>query len=302
MQKRRLANLLVPPFCTLTVTSFLVAVFLLLSISTFARTPADTTNSKSPATVSGKPVTEIPTLSAPQSQNTAPACVAAQSSAARTTVSPHTAAAPPKPVSMDLDTVMSKLDQTAANFHAAEANFTWTTFNSVVSDTFKQTGKIYFERSGNDVKMFAEIAPPDAEQVLFSGGKIELYKQKMRTVDTYNAGAHREEAETLLVLGFGSSGDEMRKSFDVKYDGQEKIDGVDTAKLELTPKSESVKNNFPQIILWIDLQRGVSLQQKLMETSGDYRLANYSNIQLRQKIPDKVFRLKTSGAITTVNH
>ena len=87
----------------------------------------------------------------------------------------------------------------------------------------------------------------------------------------------------------------MLKSFEVKYIGPEKLDGMDTAKLELVPKSVKGRNMFDHIWLWIDLSRGVSVQQQLFEPSGDYRLAKYSDIQLNQKIPDSVFKLKTTG-------
>jgi outer membrane lipoprotein-sorting protein len=87
----------------------------------------------------------------------------------------------------------------------------------------------------------------------------------------------------------------MLKSFDVKYLGTETIDGVSTSKLELTPKSERVHNIFSKILLWIDPARGISVQQQFFEPSGDYRLAKYSNIQVNQKIPDSVFKLKTTG-------
>jgi outer membrane lipoprotein-sorting protein len=203
---------------------------------------------------------------------------------------------------MDLDSILATMDRTAASFRAAQADFNWTLVNSVVNDRFEQTGRIYFARRGDETKMFAEFNPPDAEQVLYSGGKIQLYKQKLGTVDVYDAGTHKDEAETFLVLGFGSSGAEMRKSFDVKYDGEEKIGNVNTAKLVLTPKSESIRNHFPEILLWINPENGISVQQKLVEKNDSYRLARYSNIVLTQKISEKVFKLKTSGKITTTTH
>ena len=202
-----------------------------------------------------------------------------------------------------LEKIMSKMDETAAKFHTAQANFTWTTFNSVVNEeSGRQTGKIYFQHNGNETEMAADIDPPDAQQVIFSKGKIQLYKPQTGTVNVYDASAHREEFETFLVLGFGVSGDDMRKSFDVTYGGEEKIDGTDTAKLELVPKSDKMKQHFPQITLWINPQTGISVQQKLMETNGDYRLAKYSGIKLGEKIPAKMFQLKTSGQVKIVNH
>ncbi len=75
----------------------------------------------------------------------------------------------------------------------------------------------------------------------------------------------------------------------------EQVQGVNAGKLELTPKSQKVRNMFATITLWIDPARGVSVQQKLLEPSGDYRLAKYSNIQLNKKINGDVFKLKTTS-------
>jgi outer membrane lipoprotein-sorting protein len=87
----------------------------------------------------------------------------------------------------------------------------------------------------------------------------------------------------------------------VKYLGTENLDGLETAKLDLVPKSEKVRNNFAHIVLWIDPARGVSVQQQLFEPSGDYRLAKYSDIKINEKIQDSVFKLKTTGKTKTVS-
>ena len=94
----------------------------------------------------------------------------------------------------------------------------------------------------------------------------------------------------------------MLKSFDVQYVGEEKIDTVNTTKLDLTPKSEKVRQQFAHILLWIDPQKGISVQQQLFQTSGDYRLAKYSDIEVNQKINDSAFKLKTSAKTKTVSH
>lgn len=202
-----------------------------------------------------------------------------------------------------LDKVLRVMDQAAANFRSAQANFVWTTFNAVANDTVgTDKGKIYFRRSNKDIEMAADITEPAPKQILFTGGKIQVYQPAIAQVDAYDAGAHREEFETFLVLGFGSSGTEIRKSFEVKYVAQEKIRNLDTAKLELTPTSAKVKQQFPRIDLWIDIHTGLSLRQQLWQTGGDYRLADYSDIQVNKKIADNVFKLKTSGSTKFVNH
>jgi outer membrane lipoprotein-sorting protein len=202
----------------------------------------------------------------------------------------------------NLDSVLAKMDQTSATFRTAQADFTWMTFNNVINDfDDKQNGTIYFERDRNETKMAADISTPQKKEVLFSGGKIEIYQPSLRTLDTYDVGTHREEFESFLVLGFGSSGADLRKSFEVNYGGEDKIDNVQTARLELTPKSDAVKKQFSQIELWIDLQNGISVQQKLVKGDG-YRLAKYSDIRLGQKIPGKVFKLNVPPKTTVTNH
>jgi len=203
----------------------------------------------------------------------------------------------------NLETALKQMDDAAAKFRTTEANFTWTQYNKVIDDvTETQQGKIYFRRAGNETQMAAEIMQPSAKLVIFSDGKIQIYQPRLDQVDIYDAGAHRDEFESFLVLGFGGSGQDMLKSFEVTYGGTEKIDGIDTAKLDLTPKSEKVRQHFAHILLWIDPQRGLSVQQQLFETSGDYRVAKYSGIQVNQKIPEDKFKLKTSGKTKTVTH
>ena len=87
----------------------------------------------------------------------------------------------------------------------------------------------------------------------------------------------------------------MLKSFDVRYQGTEKIDAIDTGKLDLTPKAQRVRSMFEHIMLWVDPARGVSVQQQIFQSGGDYRMAKYSNIQLNQKLSDNLFKVRTTS-------
>jgi outer membrane lipoprotein-sorting protein len=201
-----------------------------------------------------------------------------------------------------LERVLRRMDQTAADFRTAQADLVWTTYNSVAEQNLTDKGKIYFRRSGKVIEMAVELQPPSERQIVFTSGKVQVYTPGTGQVDVYDASAHREEVETFLVLGFGSSGADLRKSFELSYAGLEKIKGVETDKLELVPISASIKSHFPRIDLWIDLQRGVSLRQQLFQDGGDYRLADYSDIKLNDKLPKNAFKLKTSGSTRTVTH
>jgi len=200
----------------------------------------------------------------------------------------------------NLESVLNSMDKAAADFRTAQTEFVWDQYQKVVDEHDLQKGTMYFRRQGSDVQMAADITIPDKKYVLFSGGMVSVYVPKAGQVTEYLAGKNKADFETFLVLGFGGRGHDLAKSFDVKYAGMEQVQGVNAAKLELTPKSQKVANMFQTITLWIDPARGVSVQQLFNERSGDYRLAKYNNIQLNQKIPNDVFKLKTSGKVTYV--
>jgi outer membrane lipoprotein-sorting protein len=210
-------------------------------------------------------------------------------------------AANAKQPASNLEAVLTQMDTAAAQFRSAEADFTQDLYQKVVNETDTQKGKVYFRRTGRgDMQMAANTQSPDEKFVTFTDGKIRVYQPKINQVNEYDAGKNREEFQSFLVLGFGGRGHDLQKQFDVKLAGTEDVDGVSTAKLELTPKSAKVKNNFDRFIIWVDTGRDVSLKQQAFEPSGDYRLSHYSNIKLNGKIPDDVFKLHTAGGTKTV--
>jgi outer membrane lipoprotein-sorting protein len=214
----------------------------------------------------------------------------------------------PAPVSasaVTLEAVYKSMDAAAAKFNTTQANFEWDRYEKVIDEVDDvEMGIIYYRRVGKDVEMKAEIKTagtsrdklkPEPQFVLFSQGKVQRYLPRVDQVTVYDVGKKRSEVEAYLVLGFGGSGQDLAKSFDVTYQGQETIDGIPAARLQLIPKSERVRNTFAQILLWIDLDRGISVQQQFFEPDGNYKLAKYSSIRVNEKIPDEVFHLKTTG-------
>jgi len=200
-----------------------------------------------------------------------------------------------------LERVLSQMDKAASNFRTAEADFVWDQYQKVVNEHDIQKGKVYFRRQGQEIQMAADITEPAKKTLLFSGGKVQVYQAGINQITEYNVAKNRQELESFLVLGFGGSGRDLLKQYEVKYLGTEQADGTNTEKLQLIPKSVKVRNNVERILLWIDPARGVSVQQQFFEPSGDYRLTKYSNIELNQKIPDSVFKIKTDGKTKVVS-
>ncbi|HEY6969729.1 MAG TPA: outer-membrane lipoprotein carrier protein LolA [Candidatus Angelobacter sp.] len=194
----------------------------------------------------------------------------------------------------ELQAVLSQMDNASGGFRSAQADFDWDNYQKVVDETEKQKGRVYFRRNGNDVEAMFDITTPVPKQVLFKGGKIQLYNPKIDQITEYEPGKNKSDVEAFLSLGFGARGHDLLKSYDVKMDGWEAIDGVRTAKLELVAKSEKVRNMFNKFTLSIDPKQDVPLKQQVFEPSGDYWLSHYTNIKLNARISDDVFRIKTT--------
>lgn len=223
-----------------------------------------------------------------------------------------TPATPPqKPAdSGNLATVLKKMDETAASFRTTQAEFEWDTYARVVDEVDDvETGTIYYRRSGKEIEMMAEVKKvggsvsqlkPEPKFVLFSNGRVRMYLPKPDQVTDYDLGKNRSDFESYVVLGFGGSGQDLLKAFDVTYAAAETINGVATAKLQLIPRSEKVRHSYDRILLWIDLEKGISVQQQFFTPQGDYRLTKYSSIKVNEKIPDDVFKLKTTSKTQTI--
>jgi outer membrane lipoprotein-sorting protein len=203
--------------------------------------------------------------------------------------------------SAGVERVLAEIDTASKSFRSAEASFVWDQYQKVIDETDTQKGRIYFRRQDGEIQMAADISEPDKKYILYSGGKVQVYQPKIDQVTEYNPGKNRSDLESFLVLGFGGSGHDLLKSYDVKSLGTETVGGVEAAKLELIPKSARLRNNIARILLWIDPARGVSVQQQFFEPGGDYRLAKYSDIQLNQKLPDNAFKLKTTSKTKVVS-
>ena len=218
----------------------------------------------------------------------------------------------PKPEdASNLESVLKKMDAVAASFRSAQAEFEWDNYQKVIDEIVDvQKGTIYYRRSGKEIEMIANVKmagasasslKPEPKYVLFSEGKVRMYEPKIDRVTVYDLGKEKADLESYVVLGFGGSGQDLQKAFDVTYQGTEEVNGVNVAKLQLIPKSERVKKTYNRMILWIDPDKGVSVQQEFFTPQGDYKLCKYSSIKMNEKISDDVFKLKTTSKTQTVS-
>jgi outer membrane lipoprotein-sorting protein len=186
--------------------------------------------------------------------------------------------------------ILTKLDAASARFTSAQADFEKDLYNAVVKDTDKQEGKVYFKREAGNTQFGMVLQGANARIAEYKNGTIRDYNPATKCYDNYQASPGK--IESFLTLGFGGSGRDLAKAWTITDLGPEIMDGVKTEKLDLYPKDDGVKANLTHVVLWIDLDRDVSLKQVFYTTSGDTQTAHYSNIRLNQKVDTKPFEFK----------
>jgi outer membrane lipoprotein-sorting protein len=197
-----------------------------------------------------------------------------------------------------LDDLLKQLDTEAKSFHALSANVERTKVTVVVNDRSTETGQILVR---GDDKMLLELNSPDGRIILRDGGKLSVYNPKAKQVDEYDLGKHRALVDQFLLLGFGSSGNDLKKGYLVTLQGEQIIDKKKAFLLDLTPKSDKVREQFSKIQLWIDQATWLPVRQKFLETgSGDYLEINYTNIMRNPRIPDSRFKKLWPKGVTKI--
>lgn len=204
----------------------------------------------------------------------------------------------------ELNGVLRQMDTAAKSFKSAQADFEWDQYQVVVQDKDVQKGSVAFERQGNDTVMSSRIrefnGKPDQKQLLYRDGSLQFYQPTIKQLTIFSAGANRSQYESFLTLGFGGSGADLEKNWTISYQGNEVIEGVKTAKLDLIPRQANVKQTFTHVTIWVDPARAISMRQQFFEPSGDYRLASYNNIRYNIAISADVFTIKPAPGTQTV--
>ena len=186
-----------------------------------------------------------------------------------------------------VDSVLSELDDESSNFESLSADIERTKVTVVVNVKSTESGSIFVRGD----KMRLDLKDPSPRTILRTGDTIFVYTPGLNRVEEYNLGKHRELVDQFLLLGFGTSGHELKKGFLVTLLGERTLDQKKTILLELTPKSKEVRNQISKIHLWLDESSWLPVQQEFFETgTEDYFTIHYTNEVRNANIPNSRFQ------------
>jgi outer membrane lipoprotein-sorting protein len=188
-----------------------------------------------------------------------------------------------------LPDILARMDRAAAEFSSLSAGMKRVQFTAVLSESSEMDGTVRLRRIKGGTQGIVEFQQPEQRTVFINGKQVQIYYPKANTVEIYDTSKYTSNMDQILLLGFGTSAAELKKSYDIKGGGVQKINGLDTTRIELTPRSDEMKKLITKIELWIPEGQSNPSRAKFSEPSKNYELVDYSDIKMNPPLADSAF-------------
>jgi outer membrane lipoprotein-sorting protein len=192
-----------------------------------------------------------------------------------------------------LGDILTKLDHAAAAFRAMSADLQETAHTAVIDENQVEAGRILMKRNHpGDTRMLVDFTRPDIKTVQLQGDTLSIYFPKRNTVTEYSLGKNSAVVVQFLLLGFGTTRNDLAASNAIQYGGPETVNGRPTVRLVLIPKTKEVLQHVEKIELWLSPDTGYPVQHKIYQPGGDYLLFEFTNLKMLSDLSDNNLKLQ----------
>lgn len=193
----------------------------------------------------------------------------------------------------NLSQVLARMDKAAADFKGMTAGINYVTHTEVLNENDTATGKVTMKKvHSGEIQGKVEFTAPDQKTVTIEKRRVQEYLPKINTVQVFDLSKHGAQLDEFFMVGFGTSGTELAKDFDVTALGEEKVNGQTAIHLQLIPKATDAQQYVKKIDLWIPAQADpYPLQEKITEPSGDYHLVTYTDLKINPPLAANALQL-----------
>lgn len=191
------------------------------------------------------------------------------------------------------------MDKAAAGFKTMTAQINYVTHTQVLNEDDKETGRVTMKKVHPDeIQGKVEFTAPDQKTVTIEKRRVQEYLPKINTVQVFDLSKHAPQLDEYFMVGFGTSGTELAKDFDVTLLGDENVKGQPAIHLQLIPKAPEARQYVQKVELWIPAQGDpYPLEEKIAEPSGDYHLVTYTDLKINPPLPADALQLKTPPGV-----
>jgi len=197
--------------------------------------------------------------------------------------------------------VLARMDKAASEFKSMTSQVTYVTHTDVLNDDSTETGTVTMRKvQPGEVQGRVEFTAPDRKTVTIEKRRVQEYFPKINTLQVFDLDKHGEQLDKFFMIGFGTSGMELAKDYDVSVLRTESMNGQSAIHLQLTPKVPEARQYVQKLELWIPEQGDpYPLREKIFEPSGDYRLVTYSGLKINPPLQPDALQLKTPPGVKT---
>jgi outer membrane lipoprotein-sorting protein len=197
--------------------------------------------------------------------------------------------------------VLARMDKAASEFKSMTAQVTYVTHTDVLNDDSTESGSVTMRKvSPGEVQGKVEFTAPDVKTVTIEKRRVQEYFPKINTLQVFDLDKHGEQLDKFFMIGFGSSGLELAKDYDVSVLGTETMKDQSAIHLQLVPKVAEARQYVQKLELWIpDQGDPYPLREKILEPSRDYRLVTYSGLTINPPLKPDALQLKLPAGVKT---
>jgi outer membrane lipoprotein-sorting protein len=190
--------------------------------------------------------------------------------------------------------ILARMDKAAIDFKAMTAQVTHVDHTDVLNENSTESGTVTMKKvQPGEVQERVDFTVPDRKTITFEKRHVQEYLPKINTLQVFDLDKHGEQLDRFLMIGFGISGTELAKDYDVTVLGTETINGQSAIRLQLNPKATEIRQYVQKIELWIPEQGDpYPLREKIFEPSHDYRVVTYNDLKINPPLLPDAMQLK----------
>ena len=194
-----------------------------------------------------------------------------------------------------LDQILAEMDKAGEKLETLSADFEQTDYDAILEDREFSTGKLYLQIPGRVRWEHVEPAP----KVLVVNDKlVRLYNPTAGQVQEFEQKQGSGSGGFNLLVGFGTSSDEIAKN----YDASLLEETATSVVLKLVPKPDSPASIFASIELTVDKTTWTPIRSVFHELNRDHTDIDFTNVVVNGKLPDHIFELELPQGVEIIRN
>lgn len=202
------------------------------------------------------------------------------------------AAPPPAATAPDAASVLRSLEAAGRKLKTMKASFQETKVLVLLDERQETSGRVVLQVPG---RLRWDYTTPQPSVMVIKDGTFARYIPKSRQVFR---GAARGEADLLVGFGPGAAG--LGEKYEVTLVGEEAVGAGTAHVLDLRPRPGKGGGLFSSIRLWVDKARGIPVQTRLTEPTGDHTTIRFEGVAINAPVSSSDFDLKLPKDVVEV--